>query len=108
MTDEKKPNRKWSKTAKKMWQEITNTFELECYHFHLLEKALDCHTKYEEYEKIVAQDGPVITNERTGTIGQHPLLKAMNDLRTSYLRFMKSLNLDLEIPSNKMGRPPGR
>jgi hypothetical protein len=73
----------------------------------ILEGALECFDRMREAQRIIAKEGPTI-KDRWGQVKAHPAILVERDAKTSMLRHVKMLALDLEPLNDAPGRPPGK
>ena len=72
----------------------------------LLQTALESFDQMRRDQAVIASDGPTVM-DRWGQTKPHPLLTSVRDARSQMLLALKQLNLDVEPPREKVGRPPG-
>ena len=89
------------------WQaKIIETFELDDEAGALLlMTAMEAFDRLREAQKILATEG-IIVRDRFSQPRQHPATLVERDARTSMMRALKALNLDIMPPGNP-GRPLG-
>jgi phage terminase small subunit len=102
------PKRKSLSTEAKSWRKkIISAFELDDdAGMLLLDTAMEAFDRLREAQAIVNRDGCVV-KDRFGQFRQHPATLVERDARTSLMRALKALNLDIQ-PPGPMGRPAGR
>jgi P27 family predicted phage terminase small subunit len=92
--------------TRQFWQAIVDEYELSAHHLRLLLAACESWDRMTEARETVETDGPYYTDKR-GIRHPHPALAVEKESRAAFARLLKSLNLDLEIPQEGPGRPPG-
>lgn len=100
-----RPPKHLSKDAKKLWRQFTNEWDFETNTLLILKDALESYDRLQSAREQIDKLGMFYETE-TGFIKSHPALKIEKEARSSFLRAMKMLNLDIE-PPGEIGRPPG-
>jgi phage terminase small subunit len=93
-----------SRTARKWWKHVAETYELEQHHLHLLSQAAGCLDRAEEARLAIVKDGAYFLN-RHGERKPHPALQVERDSRALFARLLRELDLDIEPPVDS-SRPP--
>jgi phage terminase small subunit len=105
MNEIPKPPKGLSRAAQRWWKAINRDYELDATGQLILGRALESFDRVMLAKAAIEKDGLVLTD---GAISRlHPAARAENDARLSMLRYIKALNLDIEVPG-PIGRPPGR
>ena len=102
-----KPPKGLSRDAKAWWRRIVGAWELDDAALLLLEGALESFDRMREAQAILKAEGLVV-KDRFGQQKQHPATLVERDAKSSLLRGIKALGLDLEPLNPGPGRPPGR
>ncbi len=93
-----------SPKSKKIWKGIEKKYSLLEPDFPLFELALESRDEWQKLKKKIEKEGYAITT-KTGQMKAHPLLKAMNDAKTSFIRAWRALGFETGEPRG-IGRPP--
>ena len=92
-----------SDRCKTWWRSVNQDFELEDHHLHLLRLAAEALDRSEEARAILAVEGIVV---RSGdTVKAHPCVSIERDARLAVARLIRELDLDVEMPAERL-RPP--
>jgi len=102
---QKRAPRELGTAGKGLWRVVTENFELEPHHLVVLEQAACALDRATTCREAIARDGQTIV-DRWGQVKPHPLLAAERDARSSFVRCLSALGLDV-IPAGPNGRPPG-
>jgi phage terminase small subunit len=84
--------------AKRLWAHVNEGWQLDEPGFALLRNACMALTRLREVQKTLRKDG-LVTKDRFGQLRAHPLLSAERDAASSFRHDMKTLNLNVELPS---------
>ncbi len=93
-----------SAEARKLWSDVINEFELPAHAAKTLHVACQTLDRLRQSQKAIAADGIVIDGRQGPR--PHPAIAIERDSRTAFLRAMRELGLDLELPASP--RPPTR
>jgi hypothetical protein len=95
-----------STESKAIWLQITAGWRLDEYGLITLRTAIEAHERLLEARAAIKKDGAYID----GRFGKkaHPAMAVERDARAAFLRALRSLNLDVEFPHCRPGRPGGR
>ena len=97
-----------SKESKKIWSEILTEYSIDdAAGLRILRVALEAYDRAQAARAAIDKTG-MMFNDRFGAPKPHTLLPIERDSRQAFLAGMKALNLDLEPPRHKPGRPPER
>jgi P27 family predicted phage terminase small subunit len=97
------PPKGLSKEGKKLWKMVVSLYELDPPALEILHRALETLATVRTAEEQLALDG-LTYRDAKGVIRAHPATGMLRDHRGLFLRYWKSLNLDLE-PLGQVGRP---
>ena len=93
--------------ARRWWRQLAGEYEIEDEAgLLLLGVAMEAFDRLRQAQEILAKEG-LIEKDRFGQKRPHPAGVIERDARTAFLRALKQLNLDVELPG-PVGRPPGR
>ncbi len=95
-----------SPPAAAWWDRIVSGWDLDPAALLVLTAALESFDRMTEAQEVIRRDGSVI-EDRFGIPKQHPATYIERDSRSSMLRAIKQLGLDLEPLQAGPGRPPG-
>jgi P27 family predicted phage terminase small subunit len=97
-----RPPRHLSPETKRWWRAVTEAFALEEHHLRLLQLACESWDRAQEARRAVQKDGLCVE----GRFGpkSHPALAVERDSRTSFMRALRELGLDIAAPDDS--RPP--
>jgi phage terminase small subunit len=84
--------------AKLLWGHVTEGWQLDEPGFALLRNACMALTRLRHVQKTLREDGLTV-KDRFGQLRAHPLLSAERDAASSFRHDIKSLNLNVELPS---------
>jgi phage terminase small subunit len=87
---------------KAWWQGVVTTYDLDDHHLLTLQAAADSWDRMTAARQAIAEFGLTYTDQR-GTVHSRPEVNVERDSRTSFLRCIRELDLDIEPPLN---RPP--
>jgi P27 family predicted phage terminase small subunit len=95
-----------SREARRLWDRLHADYVIddEAGQF-TLRTALEAFDRMREAQKIIAKDGPCVT-DRFGQKRAHPLLTVERDARAQMMAALRALNFDV-LPAGKVGRPAG-
>jgi P27 family predicted phage terminase small subunit len=93
-----------SPDAQELWRQVTREWELETSSLAVLRVACESMTEMQECQKVIKKEGRV-TKDRWGQLKPNPCVAQLRDARTSFLRAVKQLGLDLEPLNPHPGRP---
>lgn len=100
------PPAKLSAEAKRWWNEILESWDLQNASLLLLESGLECFDMMRQAQAILSEEGIVI-EDRFGQKKGHPATLIERDSKANLLRHMKALGIDLEPLHDGPGRPAG-
>ena len=83
--------------TKEWWQLIAANFELEQYQYAVLQSAAEAWDLYQTARAELAKNGLTFTDAK-GMIRARPEAAIARDARTSFLRALRELKLDVEPP----------
>ena len=93
------------------WASIVTDYELEQYQLHVLQAAAEAWDLYQHARAELAKHGLTYTDDR-GMIRPRPEAAIARDTRTSFLRAVRELKLDIPPPKSHdpggLGWMPGR
>jgi P27 family predicted phage terminase small subunit len=92
--------------ARALWDQVTNDWVLDPAALTILDTACRALQQDHAAEALVAKEG-LVTADRFGQQKAHPAVAVARDAKSTFLRAMKQLGLDVE-PLQSVGRPPGR
>ena len=98
--DDPPPPTHLSALSKGWWREIVANFELEGHHLRVLQAAAEAFDRMAEARKLVKRHG-VLIPDRYGVLKVNPACGVERDSRTSLLRAIRELDLDVEPPKDK-------
>ncbi len=101
-----KPPRHLSAEAKRWWKEVVSSFELESHHVKVLTAAAEAWDRMQQARKEIDVRG-ILVEDRFGVPKANPACAIERDSRTSFLRAVRELDLDLE-PPRELPRVVGR
>lgn len=91
-----------SNDAKKLFKYVTESFELEQHHLHLLCLACEALTRAKQARKEIEKYG-LTSVDRYGQVKMRPEVQIERDSRISFCRLIRELNLSEEPEES---RPP--
>lgn len=94
-----------SPEAMERWRLIAGEWELDAASLMILESALEAFMLMREAQKIIKVDG-ILINDRYRKYVKNPAIDVERDAKNTFLRHLKSLNLDIEPLNKTPGRPP--
>ncbi|GAH91322.1 unnamed protein product [marine sediment metagenome] len=100
-----KPPKHLSKSSRKFFKKTMETYELEDHHIKLLTLACESLDKIEKARKSIANT-KLFYLDRFGRPKIHPAAKIEIDNKAIFIKLLKAMELDIEIPG-QIGRPPG-
>lgn len=71
----------------------------------LLVRAAECLDRMRRAQALIAEHGELVT-DRYGSLKANPACNVERDSRTGFLSAVRALNLDIEPPRDRPGRPP--
>ena len=78
-----------------LWRRTLETWQLpDVTLLVCLENALRCLDRLRNAEAIVAKEGPVVKDPKSGQLKQHPATLAVRDEGRAFREYLKMLNLD--------------
>lgn len=92
--------------GRRLWRVVCDGFELEGHSFETLMQACEALDRAEGCRAKIEDEGLTV-RDRFGALKPHPLLAAERDARSSFIRCLHELGLDV-IPPGAIGRPSGR
>lgn len=95
-----------SDEGKRLWKMVNQAYELDGPSLELLLRALETLATVRAAEAQLEADGLTFKDDRE-VIRPHPAAGILRDHRSLFLRYWKSLNLDLEPLHDRPGRPAG-
>ena len=99
---------KLSAQAKKLKEGILKEYDIsDEAGLVILQTALEAYDQMNAAQKIINKQGLTVFGAR-GQLAAHPLFSVVRDSRAQFLMALKHLNLDIEVPREGPGRPPGR
>lgn len=96
-----------SAEARRWWHTVLDGWDLDESGLLVLETALRALDKVREAEAHIKEHGLLI-KDRWGQWKPNPAAVILRDSRSGMLQAWKALNLDVEPPFGKPGRPPGK
>ena len=90
--------------SKRFWIDTVKGYELEAHHLKILEAACRCWDRIIEARSIVKKDGAYF-KDRYNQHKPHPALDIETKNKNLFMRLIRELSLDLEVPPDS--RPPG-
>jgi P27 family predicted phage terminase small subunit len=93
----RRPPRHLSPSARRLYSQILESYELEPHHLALLVKSLEAFMRAEQARDEIGA-GPLTVESRLGELKVHPLLAVERDARAQFLTGIKALGLDIEGP----------
>jgi phage terminase small subunit len=87
-----------------LWDQVTSDWDLDPAALTILHTACLARQQDHAAEALVAKEGLVVV-DRFGQAKAHPAVAVARDAKSTFLRAMKQLGLDIS-PLQPMGRPP--
>jgi len=99
---------KFSREGRKLKKNILSEFDiLDRGGLEILDRAIESFCRMREAEAIIDTEGLTVKN-RFGETKEHPALNTERKARAQFLLAIKQLNLDVEPPNHRIGRPGGK
>jgi hypothetical protein len=92
-----------SATSRKLWNEVTQAWELDPDRLAILAVALRALTRCEEAEATVKTEGMMLTDP-SGRRRSHPLLVVIREERSGFLGAMRQLSLEADTEGGTVRR----
>ena len=92
--------------AAAFWKTVLQDFELEPFHFAVLEQACRSLARAEEARAKVDAEGQVYVDQKSGRLFPHPSTIIEERSRAAFVRCVRELGLDLD--QSEPARPPTR
>ena len=93
------------KSGRKFFKKVQLEYVFEETHdIERLAQAASCLDEISLAEQVLEKDGRFFTT-KSGIVREHPALKAIRDFRTLFVRIVRELALDIDVPES---RPPAR
>ena len=102
-----KPPEHLTREAKTLWRKLLAEWDLGDDALILLRAALESFDRCEQARKLLEKEGLVVL-DRFNQPKAHPAASIERDSRLQMLRSFRALNLDMEPPHARPGRPPRR
>ncbi len=102
-----KPPQHLSREAKGWWRKLVAEWELGDDALLLLRAALESFDRCNQARLLLDKDGLTVL-DRFGQAKIHPAAAIERDARLQMVRCWRALNLDVDPPHERPGRPPGR
>ena len=83
-----------SEEAARIWSAIVDEWVIGSDAIPLLVLGLESYDRYREAADMLRRDGPVVTNEKSGAIRQHPAHAVMRDNLTQIRQCFRQLHLE--------------
>jgi len=91
--------------TKTWWNAVLEDHELEPHQMRTLQAAAESWDRNQQAREALAQHGLTYTDDK-GMIRARPEVAIERDARTSYLRALRELKLDVEPPAANRQQPP--
>jgi phage terminase small subunit len=88
------------------WRDVHEAYDLSEHHCRLLEAACSAWDRMVQAREIVAELGLTFV-DKGGDPRARPEIAIERDSRTSFLRTLRELDLDVQPPPEPRTRPPG-
>ncbi len=105
MTENKAPGT-LSKSAREIWDQVNSERALYESDYVILRVALEAWDRLQVAKKTIDKEGAHYKTE-SGFIRAHPALQLEKESRSGFLQAWRMLNLNLEAPAERRGRPTG-
>ena len=86
-----------SPSARRLYSQILENYELEPHHLAILTKALEALDRTEQARDAIAASG-ILIRSRLGEVKPNPAIAIERDSRAQFLAGIKALGLDIEGP----------
>ena len=96
----------WCPDAKALWASTLADYVLEPHHIELLRAACQQLTRAAMARKAIDADGIVIP-DRFGIDKEHPAISIERQAHLAYLRLVREMGLDIDLPESRAPRRPG-
>ena len=83
-----------SREAKRLWEAVTTSFELDGPGLMLLRLALEALDRLRQAQAMVRREGLTVVNPKSGALQCHPALRCEVEARQAILRCWAALGLD--------------
>ena len=100
------PAAEWTADAKSLWTATMSDYVLEPHHIELLRAACQQLSRAAEARAAIDADG-VIIEDRFGIAKEHPALSVERQSHLAYLRLVREMGLDIDLPESRGPRRPG-
>jgi len=90
---------------RRWWLDVAGAYILQPHHQHLLQCACEAWDRKTEAAEILRAEGLVITTAR-GAVQPHPCVEIERSSRAAFMRSLRELDLDIELPSENWKPPP--
>lgn len=108
MTTARTAPKELSTEARSWWKRLVSEYSIDDdAGLLLLQTGLEAFDRMRLAQSAIKRDGVTVL-DRFGQRKAHPLLPAERDARAQMLAALRALNLDVEPPHDRPGRPAGR